>query len=41
MWRYIQREGIPGVQRDGRCIMRDDDRMELLPSEQMQMKLGR
>jgi sulfate adenylyltransferase subunit 2 len=49
VWRYIQREGIPVVPlyfakprpvvlRDGMWIMRDDERMPLLPGEQVQMK---
>lgn len=48
VWDYIAREGIPMVplyfakerpvvRRDGMLIMRDDDRMELLPGEQVEM----
>ena len=48
VWDYIAREGIPMVplyfakkrpvvRRDGMIIMRDDDRMELLPDEQVEM----
>ena len=48
VWDYIAREGIPMVplyfakkrpvvRRDGMIIMRDDDRMELLPGEQVEM----
>ena len=48
VWDYVAREGIemvplyfakerPVVRRDGMIIMRDDDRMELLPGEQVEM----
>lgn len=48
VWDYVAREGIemvplyfakerPVVWRDGMLIMRDDDRMELLPGEQVEM----
>ena len=48
VWDYIAREGIemvplyfakerPVVRRDGMLIMRDDDRMALLPGEQVEM----
>ena len=48
VWDYIAREGIPMVplyfakkrpvvRRDGMIIMRDDDRMELRPGEQVEM----
>ena len=48
VWDYVAREGIPMVplyfakerpvvRRDGMLIMRDDDRMKLLPGEQIEM----
>ncbi|MGI4811613.1 MAG: sulfate adenylyltransferase subunit CysD [Janthinobacterium lividum] len=48
VWDYVAREGIatvplyfakerPVVRRDGMLLMRDDDRMELLPGEQVEM----
>ena len=52
VWQYIQSEGIPVVplyfaaerpvlERDGALLMRDDDRMPLLPGETPQMKVVR
>lgn len=52
IWQYILREKInivplyfakerPIVERDGNLIMVDDDRMRLLPGEQVQMKMVR
>jgi sulfate adenylyltransferase subunit 2 len=52
VWQYVQAEGIPVVplyfaaerpvlERDGTLIMRDDDRMPLLPGETAQMKVVR
>ena len=49
IWQYIKRENIeivplyfaaerPVVERDGNIIMVDDDRMKLLPGEEVQMK---
>lgn len=49
IWQYIERENIPivplyyakerpVVERDGNIIMVDDDRMKLLPGEEVQMK---
>lgn len=49
IWQYIKRENIeivplyfaaerPVVERDGNIIMVDDDRMKLLPGEEIQMK---
>ena len=49
VWRYIQRENIPVVplyfaaprpvvERDGLIIMRDDERMALLPGEKVRME---
>lgn len=49
IWQYIERENIPivplyyaadrpCVERDGQLIMVDDDRMRLLPGEQIQIK---
>jgi len=52
VWRYIQRENIPVVplyfaaprpvvERDGLIVMRDDERMDLLPGEKVQMETVR
>lgn len=52
IWQYIAREKIeivplylakerPVVERDGTIIMKDDDRMELLPGETLQMRMVR
>ncbi|MEL6745714.1 MAG: sulfate adenylyltransferase subunit CysD [Pseudomonadota bacterium] len=52
IWQYIARENIeivplylakerPVVERDGTIIMKDDDRMELLPGETLQMRMVR
>ncbi|RXF70833.1 sulfate adenylyltransferase subunit CysD [Hansschlegelia zhihuaiae] len=52
VWQYVQAEDIPVVplyfaaqrpvlERDGTLIMRDDERLPLLPGETPQMRLGR